>query len=76
MDLSAITGAINTAKEKLEESGIPEKVANVAHTAKEKINESGVSDKVKTTVANGLDKVADVAESLADKLRHGKDTEV
>lgn len=69
MDLSSIASTLNNAKDKLNESGIPEKVANVAHMAKEKINESGVSDKIKNVTANGLDKVASVAETLANKIK-------
>ncbi|MDE5607777.1 MAG: hypothetical protein K2I64_02450 [Muribaculaceae bacterium] len=76
MDLSSLSGALNTAKEKIDETGIPEKVVNAVHTAKEKINESGVPDKVKNVAANGLDKVAEVAENLAGKLRHNGDADV
>ena len=76
MDLSSINDAINSAKEKINESGIPEKVVNAVNTAKEKINESGVPDKVKTATANGLDKVAEVAGNLANKLRHDDDADV
>ncbi len=76
MDLSSLSGALNTAKEKIDETGIPEKVVNAVHTAKDKINESGVPDKVKNVAANGLDKVASAAESLAGKLRHNDDADV
>lgn len=76
MDLSSINSAINTAKDKINESGIPEKVTEAINTAKEKINESGVPDKVKSAAANGLDKVAEVAENLAGKLRLNGDADV
>ncbi|MBD5214614.1 MAG: hypothetical protein HDS75_07340 [Bacteroidales bacterium] len=76
MDLSSLSGALETAKDKINETGIPEKVVNAVNTAKDKINESGVPDKVKSAAANGLDKVAEVAENLAGKLRHDDDADV
>lgn len=74
--MSTFTDALNNAKDKINETGIPDKVVNAVNTARTKINESGVPDKVKAATASGLDKVAEVAENLAGRLRHNPDQAV